>query len=115
MGASDLSVACYPITHPNGLWIWDTGAVPDTAWTPSGAAIRHHVVLPDSQERDVTMVQPFRSQLAEAGYSPADITYLALSHYHYDHSANANDFASATWLVRKDERDAMFAETPPGV
>ena len=49
------------------------------------------------------------------GYSPADITYLAFSHYHYDHTANANAFAGATWLVRQVERDAMFAEKPPGV
>ena len=54
-------------------------------------------------------------QLAEAGYSPSDITHLALSHYHYDHTANANAFASATWLVRQVERDAMFAAKPPGV
>ena len=56
--ASDLSVTCFLVTHPNGILIWDTGAVPDTAWTPTGAAIRHHVVLPDSQERDVTMLKP---------------------------------------------------------
>jgi N-acyl homoserine lactone hydrolase len=56
-----------------------------------------------------------KQQLAEVGYSPGDITYLALSHYHYDHTANANQFASATWLVREQERDAMFAATPPAV
>src|SRR5258706_251484 len=42
------------------------------------------------------------------GYSPSDISYIALSHYHYDHTANSNAFASATWLVRQNERDAMF-------
>jgi glyoxylase-like metal-dependent hydrolase (beta-lactamase superfamily II) len=50
--------------------------------------------------------------LAEIGYKPADITYLALSHNHYDHSANANEFAGSTWLVNKAERDVMFAEKP---
>ena len=55
------------------------------------------------------------AQLVEVGYSPADIKFLALSHYHYDHTANANEFKSATWLVRRVERDAMFAESPPGV
>ncbi len=54
-------------------------------------------------------------QLAEAGYTPSDITYLALSHYHFDHTANANAFAASTWLVREVERDAMFAEKPPGL
>jgi len=37
---------------------------------------------------------------------------VAMSHYHSDHTANANDFASATWIVQKSERDAMFAEQP---
>ena len=49
------------------------------------------------------------------GYAAKDIEYLAFSHYHYDHTANANAFAGATWLVRQVERDAMFAEKPPGV
>jgi glyoxylase-like metal-dependent hydrolase (beta-lactamase superfamily II) len=54
-------------------------------------------------------------QLADVGYYPSDITYLALSHYHYDHTANTNEFAGATWLVRQVERDAMFASPAPGV
>ena len=61
------------------------------------------------------MIKPLKAQLAEIGYLPADVTYLALSHYHYDHTANANAFIGATWLVRQNERDAMFAEKPPGV
>ena len=64
----------------------------------------------------VSLRKSMTAQLAEVGYQPADITYLALSHYHWDHAANANAFASATWLVRKVERDAMFpqpAAEPP--
>jgi len=94
--------------------LWDAGAVPDSAWKPTGAASTQHVVLPDSQQRDITLAKSLTAQLAELGYSPADITYLVLSHYHYDHTANANQFAAATWLVRQEERDAMFAEKPPG-
>jgi len=36
-----------------------------------------------------------------------------LSHYHWDHSANANMFAGSTWIVQKPERAAMFPDTPP--
>jgi N-acyl homoserine lactone hydrolase len=115
VATSDLSVACFLIAHPKGTLIWDTGAVPDTAWRPTGTAVTHHIVLPDLQERDVTMIRPLMVQLAEVGYAPSDIRYLALSHYHYDHTANANEFAGATWLVRQLERDAMFASRPPGV
>ena len=115
VAGSDLSVACFLIAHPKGTLVWDPGAVPDAAWAPTDTPIVHHIVLPDSQERDVTMRRPLLPQLKEAGYTPAEITYLALSHYHYDHTANANAFASATWLVRQPDRDTMFAEAPPGV
>ena len=77
--------------------------------------MKHHLVLPDAQERDITLVKPLTAQLADAGYSPANIMYIALSHYHYDHTANANLFPKATWLVPRAERDAMFATPPPGV
>ncbi len=114
VATTDLSVPCFLIAHPKGTLIWDTGAVPDAAWKPAGRPTTQHVVLPDSQQRDVTMVKSLAAQLGELSYSPEDISYLALSHYHYDHTANSNAFARSTWLVRKIERDAMFAEKPPG-
>ena len=49
-----------------------------------------------------------RSQLAEMGIEPSAITYLAISHMHADHTGNANDYASATWLVQEAERDFAF-------
>src|ERR1700676_3966319 len=79
----EMSVACFLVTHPKGTLIWDTGAVPDSAWTPTGKPTMQHIVLPDAQTRNVTMVKSLKAQLAEIGYSPSDITYLALSHYHY--------------------------------
>ena len=110
----EMSVACFLVAHPKGTLVWDTGAVPDKAWTPTGAPTTQHIVLPDSQQRDITVVKSLTGQLRELGYSPSDITYLVLSHYHYDHTANANEFAGASWLVRQVERDAMFATQPPG-
>jgi glyoxylase-like metal-dependent hydrolase (beta-lactamase superfamily II) len=92
--------------------MWDPGAVPDADWTSSGTEVAHHLVLPDGSVRDLTLRKPLLAQLAEAGYSPADVSHLAFSHYHYDHTANANAFAHATWLVRRVEREAMFAAKP---
>ena len=115
VAASDLSVACFLVAHPKGTLLWDPGAVPDADWTPGDAPVTHALVLPDGQKRTVTLRRPLLAQLAELGYAPSDVTYLALSHYHYDHTANANAFAGATWLVRKVERDTMFAEEPPGL
>jgi glyoxylase-like metal-dependent hydrolase (beta-lactamase superfamily II) len=107
-----MSVGCYLVAHPRGTLMWDVGAVPDAAWKPTGGPVSHHLQLPNT-ERNLTLRKALRPQLAAAGYSPADITYLALSHYHYDHTANANDFAGATWLVRQIERDAMFSPKRP--
>jgi glyoxylase-like metal-dependent hydrolase (beta-lactamase superfamily II) len=112
---SDLAVACFLVAHPHGTLIWDTGAVPDAAWRATGAPIVYHVVLPDSQQRDITLRRTLTEQLTQIGYATSDITCLALSHYHYDHTANANSFAGATWLVRQPERDAMFDSPAPGV
>jgi glyoxylase-like metal-dependent hydrolase (beta-lactamase superfamily II) len=107
-------VAAYLIVHPRGLLMWDTGAVSDEDWTPTGSPVQQRLVLSDGQERFVTLARPLRAQLLATGHMPAEITYLALSHYHWDHTANANAFAGATWLVRQADRDAMFAEKVAG-
>jgi N-acyl homoserine lactone hydrolase len=99
---TDMSVTAYLIVHPRGTLLWDTGVIPDELIQPGGTT-----------EARATVHKTLRSQLAEIGYKPSDITYLALSHNHYDHSANANGFAGSTWLVQKAERTAMFPDTPP--
>ena len=114
VGVTQLSVAAYLIVHPKGLLMWDTEAVPDSEWTPTGSAVRQRLVLTDGQERFVTLARPLAAQLQAAGHKPADVTYLALSHYHWDHTANAGMFAGATWLVRQTERAAMFSEKATG-
>jgi glyoxylase-like metal-dependent hydrolase (beta-lactamase superfamily II) len=114
VGTTQLSVAAYLIVHPKGVLLWDTGAVPDESWKPTGSPVEHKLVLPDGQGRQVTIRTPLKAQLTASGYSPAQVTHLALSHYHWDHTANANAFAHATWLVRQAERDAMFADKPLG-
>jgi glyoxylase-like metal-dependent hydrolase (beta-lactamase superfamily II) len=111
---TQLSVAAYLIVHPKGLLMWDTEAVPDSEWTPTGSPVRHRLTLADGQERFVTITRPLVAQLQAAGYKPEDVTYLALSHYHWDHTANASRFPKATWLVRQIERDAMFSDKAAG-
>jgi N-acyl homoserine lactone hydrolase len=114
VGTTELSVGAYLVVHPKGILMWDTGAVPDADWTPTGKPVQRRIVLPDSQERILTITSPLGTQLKAAGYSPGDVTHLALSHEHWDHTANANAFAGATWLVRQVEREAMFAAKPVG-
>jgi len=112
IATSNMSVSCYLVVHANGALVWDVGAVPDIEVKTENQPTRHHLVI-QSAERYVTLAKSLKAQLAEAGYAPSDIRYVAFSHYHYDHTANANAFASATWLVRQVERDAMFSDAPP--
>jgi glyoxylase-like metal-dependent hydrolase (beta-lactamase superfamily II) len=76
----------FPVVHPKGALIWDVGAVPDSEWQPTGTAVVHHLTLPDGQTRDIPLIRGLSEQLAEIGYPPSKIRYLALSHYHYDHT-----------------------------
>jgi glyoxylase-like metal-dependent hydrolase (beta-lactamase superfamily II) len=108
-----LATPCFLVAHPRGTLVWDVGAVPDADWMPTGSPVAHHLTLPDQSTRDITLNKPLMAQLAEIGYQPSDITYIGLSHYHWDHVANANAFANSTWLVRAVERDAMLSDMPP--
>ena len=101
LATTDMVVCSYLIVHPKGTLMWDSGAIPDADLKADGS--------PVTEER-FTATKTLKSQLAAVGYTPKDITYFGLSHYHVDHIANANDFAGSTWLVQQPERDAMFAE-----
>jgi glyoxylase-like metal-dependent hydrolase (beta-lactamase superfamily II) len=96
----------YLIVHPRGTLMFDSGGVPDSAFTKDGATVKEGVI---------TATRQLKPQLAAAGYKPSEVQWFALSHYHSDHTANANDFAGATWIVQKAERDAMFADKPASI
>lgn len=104
LATTDMVTPCFLIVHPRGTLMWDTGEIPDSAVKTDGTP---------TKQGAFTVTRPLLPQLAALGYTPANITYLALSHYHGDHVANANSFAAtSTWLVQKVERDAMFAPRP---
>jgi N-acyl homoserine lactone hydrolase len=42
-------------------------------------------------------------QLMSLGMTPADVTFVAFSHFHFDHTGNANLFAQSTWIVNQNE------------
>ncbi len=103
VGSTEMAIPCLLIVHPKGALMWDNGDIPDRAFPPGGGPAKAGVVTQD---------KPLLPQLAAVGYTPADIKFLAMSHYHGDHMANANSFAGSIWLVRKVERDRMFSSEP---
>jgi glyoxylase-like metal-dependent hydrolase (beta-lactamase superfamily II) len=106
LGEVDFVNVSYLIVHPRGTMMFDAGAVPDSAFEEHEGPVVEGVV---------TATQPLLPQLAAAGYTPADVGYFAMSHYHSDHTANANAFAGATWIVQRAERDYMFGDAPQGI
>lgn len=110
---TSLSVASFLIVHPRGVLMWDAGAVADHE-RAGGVGYTQRLLRRDGQERFVTLGPTLTSQLRAAGYEPSDVTHLALSHYHWDHTADANLFAHAEWLVPRAEHAAMFSADPPG-
>jgi len=98
----DFTAQSYLVVHPRGTLMWDAGVIADSQFKG-----------PEPVKEGIsTATKPLLPQLAAAGYKPSDIMYFAMSHYHSDHTANANAFAGSTWIVQKAERDAMFATTP---
>ncbi len=102
----DFVDASYLIVHPRGVLMFDSGTVPDSQFKGDGKPVVEGVIL---------ATQPLLPQLASTGYGVGDIDYFAMSHYHSDHTANANLFAKATWIVQKAERDFMFGDKPEGI
>ena len=103
--AVDFTAQSYLIVHPKGTLMWDAGVIADSQFNGAGPV----------KEGISTATKPLLPQLAAAGYKPSDVTYFAMSHYHSDHTANANAFAGSTWIVQKAERDAMFGTTPVAI
>jgi N-acyl homoserine lactone hydrolase len=96
----------YLIVHPRGTLMFDSGAMPDSHFKPGGGPVEEGVM---------SATKPLLPQLRSTGYDVKDIDFFALSHYHSDHTGNANLFAEATWIVQKAERDFMFADKPEGI
>jgi len=101
----DFTNTSYLVVHPRGTLMFDAGAIEDSHFKGAGPVT----------EGILTATKPLLPQLASAGYKPSDVTYFAMSHYHSDHTANANAFAGATWIVQKAERDFMFSDNPQGI
>lgn len=100
-----MSVPCFLIRHPKGILLWETGlgdAIADRRGGIDFAPGVHGSVR-------VKLVD----QLKALGLKPSDIDYLAFSHWHIDHTGNANLFGAATWILQRRELAAATGTTPP--
>jgi len=97
---TNMSVPCFLVIHAKGILLLRYRALR----SPGGPATL--------RERGWRLRQikfnSLRGQLADIGITPAEHYLLAISHSHFDHVGNANDYAGLDWLAQKAERDFMF-------
>jgi N-acyl homoserine lactone hydrolase len=105
----DVSFAspCYLVVHPKGTLVWDVGQVPDKDIPDNGTEVVQQEILKATRR--------LSTQLSALGHPIESINYVAMSHYHADHTANANAFAKSTWIVQQAEYEMMFKEGEVGI
>lgn len=100
-----LVASCFLIRRPNGDLLWDTGLGDHFAATPGGVEVRPGVrAIVDT---------PLLAQLKRIGVTPTDIEFLSFSHFHWDHTGNANAYTNSTWLLSRREVEALEGPPPP--
>ena len=95
--------SCYLIQHPKGNLIWDTGitdSIGDKGVEVFGGKLK------------LTVSNPLAKQLAAINIKPEDIAFLGISHFHGDHTGNANLFTNSQLFIQQAEYDAAFGDTP---
>src|SRR5215470_15797893 len=76
---------CYLIRHGKQWLLWDTGIPDAVAQSPDGVETGGGAII---AKRTKTLA----GQLAELKLKPSDITTVAISHNHGDHTGNAKLF-----------------------
>src|SRR5688500_18257320 len=101
----ELSNNCYLFQHERGTLLWETG-VPDSVVDQKGGVTSPNGAI--VWFRDKTLV----SQLETLRVKPNDITYVAMSHSHADHTGNVKIFAKSKFLMQKLEHEFAMNITP---
>ena len=101
----NIVVPCFLIRHAKGALLWDTGLgdklaeSKDGVERPGGIRLRVRVTLAE--------------QLKALSLTPADVTYVAFSHFHFDHTGNANLLGASIWIINTAELNWALSTPPP--
>lgn len=87
-GRAIMPVSCYLIRHGDDLVLFDAGLTDDLA----GKTHR-------DTDQTISMGKTIAAQLKEIGIDPAKVGTLVISHYHGDHTGQANVVANARLLM----------------
>ena len=90
---------CFLVRHPKGVLLWDTGLTPDLIGATNGPP-------------GMSLKQSIPDRLKALNLTPADVTFVGVSHHHADHTGGAKDFPNAELLIGKGDWDALKAMKP---
>ena len=96
VGTTQLSVAAYLIVHPQGVLLWDTGAVPDESWKPTGSPVEHKLVLPDGHDPHAAESAIDRERLFTGAGDASRAVALSLGSHRECQRVCARDVARAS-------------------
>jgi len=88
-----LVYSCYLIRHGDDYMLWD-----------SGQSMSAGALAPKTSVVD---------QLAQLAVKPEQVRFVAISHYHPDHTGQAASFPQATLLIGKGDWDVLTSPKPP--
>lgn len=97
-----LPVPVYLLEHPTqGLILIDTGFC--------------YPRLPEEMKAGIAWspILQIKNQIASLGYDPEDVKHVLLSHLHFDHAGQIEDFPKAVFHLRKSEWDSARACPSP--
>ncbi|MEQ1519238.1 MAG: MBL fold metallo-hydrolase, partial [Usitatibacteraceae bacterium] len=93
-----LANSCYLIRHGEKYLLWDTGLAADLAGSSRE----------DGGDR-YSLRRTIIDQLTTIGVRREQITFVGISHYHFDHTGQAAEFPAATLLLGMADWEAVRA------
>lgn len=90
--------SCYLIRHKDQFLLRDTGLPSDLASTTK-----------NEDGDQLSLRRTLKDQLTDIGVKPEQVTFLSVSHSHFDHTGQASSFPSSTLLVDRKEWDVIKA------
>lgn len=92
----DIVMSCYLIKHGDDWLLWDAGLP------------RKYLAGPITEGSFTTRLdRTIIDQISDLGLRADDIKYVAVSHSHFDHSGQVNDFPNARLIIQRDELTAL--------
>ncbi len=100
-GPKRMTDSCYLITHEGQRLLWDTGLPP---------GIQNE---PGDDEMVPSLKATVAEQLGQLGLKPTDIVFVGISHMHFDHAGQANQFPAARLIVGKGDFEKAAGKDDP--